>query len=49
MHIASSNSSMECLDTIYNFVEDKKALLDKDDMGFTPLHYAVKYGNIYID
>jgi len=46
MHIASSNSSMECLDTIYNFVEDKKALLDKDDMGFTPLHYAVKYGKL---
>lgn len=44
MHIAASNSSMECLDTIYDFVRDKKAILRKDSIGYTPLHYAVKYG-----
>ena len=45
MHIAASNSSMECLDTLYVFVKDKRAILLKDNMGYTPLHYAVKFGN----
>ena len=48
MHIAASNPSNECLDTIYTFVKDKQDILKKDTMGYTPLHYAVKYGMNFI-
>ena len=48
MHTAASNHSYECLDTIYTFVQNKQDILKKDTMGFTPLHYAVKYGKINI-
>ena len=44
MHIAASNPSNECLDTIYTFVKDKDEILKQDTIGYTPLHYAVKYG-----
>ena len=45
MHIAASNPNKECLETICTFVKDKQEILKKDTKGYTPLHYAVKYGN----
>ena len=48
MHIAASNNSMECLDTLYAYVKDKGAICKQDNKGYTPLHYAVKFGDFMI-